>query len=229
MNGVTHSILRVLEHLQERGDEVLVIAPSTQDTGTPNEVYGAHVHRLPSVPLAGYANVRVAMGGVYRVKRILAGYAPDVVHLASPFVLGWRARRPHTSWGSPPSPSTRPRSRATPPAMASPSWRTGRGTGWRTSTCSPPEPSPPPASRSTSSAAAAFRGSRVAARRGHGAVLPGQARRRMAGSRRPSRRAHHRLRGPARGRKTGAGPRRARRCPRDPAGDCGRRTPASGP
>ena len=67
MNGVTHSILRVLEHLQERGDEVLVIAPSTQDTDVPDEVYGAHVLRLPSLPLAGYANLRVAMGGVYRV------------------------------------------------------------------------------------------------------------------------------------------------------------------
>ena len=101
MNGVTHSILRVLEHLQQRGDEVLVIAPATQDTGVPDEVYGAHVHRLPSVPLAGYANVRVALGGVYRVKRILADYAPDVVHLASPFVLGWRAAQAADQLGIP--------------------------------------------------------------------------------------------------------------------------------
>jgi phosphatidylinositol alpha 1,6-mannosyltransferase len=91
MNGVTHSILRVLDHLQERGDDVLVIAPSSQDGDVPGRVNGADVHRLPAVPLAGYTNVRVAMGGVYRVKRILADYAPDVVHLASPFVLGWRA------------------------------------------------------------------------------------------------------------------------------------------
>lgn len=91
MNGVTHSILRVLEHLQERGDEVMVIAPSTSDTAVSDVVNGAFVHRLPSVPLAGYTNVRVALGGVSRVKRILADYAPDVVHLASPFVLGWRA------------------------------------------------------------------------------------------------------------------------------------------
>lgn len=101
MNGVTHSILRVLEHLQERGDEVLVIAPSTQDTDAPDEVYGARVLRLPSLPLAGYANLRVAMGGVYRVKRILADYAPDVVHLASPFVLGWRAAQAAHQLGIP--------------------------------------------------------------------------------------------------------------------------------
>ncbi len=91
MNGVTHSILRVLDHLQERGDDVLVIAPSSGAEESPAQVSGAAVHRLPAVPLAGYTNVRVALGGVNRVKRILAGFAPDVVHLASPFVLGWRA------------------------------------------------------------------------------------------------------------------------------------------
>lgn len=101
MNGVTHSILRVLEHLQERGDEVLVIAPSAQDTDVLHEVFGAYIHRLPSVPLAGYANVRVALGGVYRVKRILADFAPDVVHLASPFVLGWRAAQAAHQLGIP--------------------------------------------------------------------------------------------------------------------------------
>lgn len=101
MNGVTHSILRVLDHLQDRGDDVLVIAPSTQDGEAPDQVKGAAVHRLPAVPLAGYTNVRVAMGGVYRVKRILADYAPDVVHLASPFVLGWRAAQAAHQLGIP--------------------------------------------------------------------------------------------------------------------------------
>ncbi|MFJ6028415.1 glycosyltransferase family 4 protein [Pseudarthrobacter sp. NPDC092424] len=100
MNGVTHSILRVLEHLQERGDDVLVIAPAGQDCA-PERVNGASVHRLPAVPLAGYTNVRVAMGGVYRVKRILADYAPDVVHLASPFILGWRAAQAAHQLGIP--------------------------------------------------------------------------------------------------------------------------------
>ncbi|MEV7636540.1 glycosyltransferase family 1 protein [Pseudarthrobacter enclensis] len=101
MNGVTHSILRVLDHLQERGDEVLVIAPSAHDGAAGDRVKGAEIHRLPAVPLAGYTNVRVAMGGVYRVKRILADYAPDVVHLASPFVLGWRAAQAAAQLGIP--------------------------------------------------------------------------------------------------------------------------------
>ncbi|TQJ57975.1 phosphatidylinositol alpha 1,6-mannosyltransferase [Arthrobacter sp. SLBN-83] len=101
MNGVTHSILRVLDHLQERGDDVLVIAPSAHDAEPAGQVKGAEVHRLPAVPLAGYTNVRVALGGVCRVKRILAEYAPDVVHLASPFVLGWRAAQAASQLGIP--------------------------------------------------------------------------------------------------------------------------------
>jgi len=93
MNGVTHSILQVIRHLRGRGDEVLVIAPSSSwmDDEAPAEVEGYPVHRLPSIPMTGYTSVRVAAGTVNRVRRILADFAPDVVHIASPFVLGWRA------------------------------------------------------------------------------------------------------------------------------------------
>lgn len=100
MNGVTHSLLKILQHLDARGDEVLVIAPSTPGD-TPATVEGAAVARLPAVPLAGYRNVRVALGGVPRVRRLLADFAPDVAHLASPFVLGWRAVRAANELGIP--------------------------------------------------------------------------------------------------------------------------------
>ncbi|GAB3542169.1 glycosyltransferase family 1 protein [Arthrobacter tecti] len=93
MNGVTHSLLKVLEHLRSRGDEVLVIAPSSSwsDEKSLATVEGYPVIPLPSFPLKGYPTVRLAAGTVARVRRILADFAPDVVHIASPFVLGWRA------------------------------------------------------------------------------------------------------------------------------------------
>ncbi len=62
MNGVTHSLLRVLKQLQIQGDQALVIAPSTADPEAPAEVYGAAVHRVPALPLAGYRDLRVAFG-----------------------------------------------------------------------------------------------------------------------------------------------------------------------
>ena len=93
MNGVTHSLLQVIAHLRRRGDDVLVVAPTSswlEDTA-PATVEGYPVYRLPSIPLRGYPNVRVAAGTVARIRRVLAGFRPDVVHVASPFILGWRA------------------------------------------------------------------------------------------------------------------------------------------
>ncbi|MDQ4489091.1 glycosyltransferase family 1 protein [Sinomonas sp. ASV486] len=97
MNGVTHSILRILDHLQERGDDVLVIAPSGEGASgvfpVTETVNSARVVRMPAFPMAGYPHVRVAFGAVPKVRRILRDFKPDVVHLASPFELGWRGVR----------------------------------------------------------------------------------------------------------------------------------------
>jgi phosphatidylinositol alpha 1,6-mannosyltransferase len=101
MNGVTNSILKVLTHLRSRGDEVTVIAPSNSfvqskhlpahTTGAPEICSGFPVIRVPSLPLPDYQKVRVAAGSVTRIRHLLAQLQPDVVHVASPFVLGWRA------------------------------------------------------------------------------------------------------------------------------------------
>ncbi|MFW2514640.1 glycosyltransferase family 4 protein [Demequina sp. SO4-13] len=92
-NGVTNSLLRVIEHLTARGDEALVIAPESK--GDPGPVrYGiARVRRLPSMGWPGYDDVRVSLSGSARISRMLDDFEPDVVHLASPFMLGWSAIR----------------------------------------------------------------------------------------------------------------------------------------
>lgn len=89
-NGVVHSVLRVLDHLAARGDDVLVVAP---DAGpdVPAIVAGARVVTVPAWSFPGYADVRVATGRVSPLTAILRDFGPDVVHLASPFALGWRA------------------------------------------------------------------------------------------------------------------------------------------
>lgn len=99
MNGVTHSLLRILDHLADRGDDVLVIAPNASET--PTELHGYPVTSLPAFSLPAYPNVRLATGTVARLTRLLRGFRPDVVHLASPFVLGWRALRAAERLGLP--------------------------------------------------------------------------------------------------------------------------------
>ena len=89
MNGVTNSVLQVVRHLQEGGHEPLVVAP--RGAGQRADPRGGRTVLLPSLPLPSYPDVRVALAPVSRLRRVLEGFRPDVVHLASPFVLGWQA------------------------------------------------------------------------------------------------------------------------------------------
>ncbi|GAC1444849.1 MAG: glycosyltransferase family 1 protein [Mycobacteriales bacterium] len=86
VNGVTNSVLRVCEQLQGRGHEVLVVAPGPG----PTEWAGAQVVRAPSLPLPGYSSFRLARPWPL-LGRTLAAFRPDIVHLASPAVLGAQA------------------------------------------------------------------------------------------------------------------------------------------
>ena len=88
MNGVTGSILHVLRHLERAGHDALVIAPKAGEvTG---DLHGARTALLRSVPLPSYPEVRVVFARTARLTALLRAFAPDVVHLASPFVLGWQ-------------------------------------------------------------------------------------------------------------------------------------------
>ncbi|MEJ5919023.1 MULTISPECIES: glycosyltransferase family 4 protein [unclassified Corynebacterium] len=88
INGVTNSVLRVLEHLRAEGHEAIVIAPGARDFEEEVEFYcGYRIERVPTVmmPLIDSLPIGVPHG---RVAAVLAKFKPDVVHLASPFVLG---------------------------------------------------------------------------------------------------------------------------------------------
>ena len=88
MNGVTGSVLQILSHLERAGHDAHVIAPD--GTGIPGEVHGAAVEAVPSLALPGYRSVRVGTPPARQVAASLRRFRPDVVHLASPFALGWR-------------------------------------------------------------------------------------------------------------------------------------------
>ncbi|WP_457252607.1 glycosyltransferase family 4 protein [Pedococcus sp. P5_B7] len=81
LNGVTTSVCRVVECLRDGGHEVVVVAPRP----APTSYAGYAVHGLASVPVRQFP-VGLPLGG--EVETLLRGFAPDVVHVASPFVLG---------------------------------------------------------------------------------------------------------------------------------------------
>ncbi len=80
VSGVTTSVCQVLEHLARTGHDAMLIAPS----GAPAEYAGFPVH---SVPALSYRQFPVGMPSP-QVHRLLADFGPDVLHAASPFLLG---------------------------------------------------------------------------------------------------------------------------------------------
>ncbi len=82
-NGVANSVVRVLETLKAEGHEAIVIAPTT----TGKYFNGFRTYKVPSLPLfqfqLGIPNPIVTM--------ILEDFEPDVVHAASPVLLGAQA------------------------------------------------------------------------------------------------------------------------------------------
>ena len=90
VNGVSNSVVRVLEHLRRTGHEALVIAPDNPP-GQPRaeRVHeGVRVHRVPSRMFPKVTSLPLGIPWP-RIARVLRGFGPDVVHLASPALLGY--------------------------------------------------------------------------------------------------------------------------------------------
>ncbi len=89
INGVAHCAVQTARHLARRGHHPLVIAPAPPPgVRAPHDGPAPVVH-VPSLPLPGYPQVRVALPS-RRLATALTGHQPDLIHLASPFVLGAR-------------------------------------------------------------------------------------------------------------------------------------------
>jgi phosphatidylinositol alpha 1,6-mannosyltransferase len=83
LNGVTNSVLRILDTYRQRGIEALIIAPTA-----PSPRYlGFEIIRTASFPLKQF---NVAVPGLW-LQNAIADFNPDLVHVASPFILGGQA------------------------------------------------------------------------------------------------------------------------------------------
>jgi len=82
-NGVANSVVRVLETIKEQGHEAIVIAPTT-----PGEYFnGFRTYQVASVPVFQF---QLGLPSA-AVTKILSDFKPDLVHAASPVLLGAQA------------------------------------------------------------------------------------------------------------------------------------------
>lgn len=84
VNGVTNSVCKVLDHLRRHGHEAIVIVPAA---GSPDRYAGFPVHEVPAI---AYRQFPVGLPSPM-VQKLITDFRPDVVHAASPFVLGAQA------------------------------------------------------------------------------------------------------------------------------------------
>ena len=82
VNGVTNSVLRLLEFCKRNGHEVLVIAPESENA--PKDYLGFKIKHVPSIAMKKL--IPMGLPKKY-LEPFIEGFNPDVIHLASPIFL----------------------------------------------------------------------------------------------------------------------------------------------
>ena len=96
-NGVTNSVLRVSRYLKSQGHEVLIIASGDG----PSRVEEIEIRRVPALALKRIAQVDIPRVKVKTLIPILEEFNPDIIYLASPFLLGEQVRKAGIRCGIP--------------------------------------------------------------------------------------------------------------------------------
>lgn len=85
VDGMVTRLTNTIRYLRRMGDEVLVIAPSLD--GLPSEYEGARVVGAPSIIVPMYRDLKFGFPALFpSVRDALRDFAPDVIHVANPFL-----------------------------------------------------------------------------------------------------------------------------------------------
>lgn len=91
VDGIVTRLTKTVQHLVKGGDDVIVFCPE----GAPCSFMGARVVGVPAMPLPLYPELKLALPRP-AVADALDSFAPDLVHVVNPAVLGlggiWLAR-----------------------------------------------------------------------------------------------------------------------------------------
>lgn len=87
-DGPTQALNRLVGYLLARGAAVRVYAPTVREPAFPPT---GDLISLPSLTIPGRAEFRLAIGLPWRIRRDLAAFAPNIVHISSPDISAHRA------------------------------------------------------------------------------------------------------------------------------------------
>ena len=76
VNGLVRTLAATVAALDRRGYETELVTPD----------------RFLTVPMPGYASIRLALAPRFALRRMLDSYLPDIVHIATEGPIGWSAR-----------------------------------------------------------------------------------------------------------------------------------------
>src|SRR4051812_26891416 len=87
-DGANQALNRLVEYLLRQGVQVRVYSPTVKEPAFPAT---GDVVSIPAVPIPGRAEYRLPIALPARVRRDLAEFNPNVVHVSSPDIVGHRA------------------------------------------------------------------------------------------------------------------------------------------
>ena len=96
-DGVTLTLNRLVDYLSRHGVRTLVFAPDAP----PAFAYSGRVIPVPCVPIPLRPEYQFSLGLFRRARRRLRGFRPDVIHVATPDLLGHEAQRVAEALGCP--------------------------------------------------------------------------------------------------------------------------------
>jgi len=88
-DGVSLTLNKMVAFLQENGHEVLIFAPTNHEPALDQAV--GKILSVPSIPVPGRPEYRLSLILSFYLQRQLKDFKPDIVHIATPDIVGFEA------------------------------------------------------------------------------------------------------------------------------------------
>jgi len=86
VNGVAITLKHFTDYLEKKGYEYIVFAPNSKKE---EERFSSQVHRFKSMSFFLYPECRLALPNTFKMKAELQKFQPDIIHIVTPFNIGF--------------------------------------------------------------------------------------------------------------------------------------------